>query len=100
MCGFVGCIYHQPQEIELDIDNLITDMNSMITHRGPDDEGYYFDDHINFAFRRLSIIDLESGHQPLSYENERYWIVFNGEIYNFLELKNEWLNKGYEFKTN
>ena len=100
MCGFVGCIYHQPQEIELDIHNLITDMNSMITHRGPDDEGYYFDDHINFAFRRLSIIDLESGHQPLSYENERYWIVFNGEIYNFLELKNEWLNKGYEFKTN
>ncbi|MDE8565777.1 asparagine synthase (glutamine-hydrolyzing), partial [Anoxybacillus rupiensis] len=61
--------------------------------------GYFFDEHVNFGFRRLSIIDLESGHQPLSYENERYWIIFNGEIYNYVELREELLAKGYKFTT-
>lgn len=77
----------------------IKEMNTIITHRGPDDEGYYADEYIHFGFRRLSIIDIESGHQPLSYENERYWIIFNGEIYNYLELRNELINKGYTFTT-
>ncbi|MBP1943160.1 asparagine synthase (glutamine-hydrolyzing) [Bacillus luteolus] len=75
-------------------------MNTIITHRGPDDEGYYSDDIIQFGFRRLSIIDLETGHQPLTYENDRYWIIFNGEIYNYLELRKELLLDGMEFETN
>lgn len=74
-------------------------MNSLIVHRGPDDEGYYSDQYINFGFRRLSIIDIDSGHQPLSDENERYWIIFNGEIYNYIELRKELSDKGYEFVT-
>lgn len=74
-------------------------MNGLITHRGPDDEGYFFDDYVSFGFRRLSIIDLEAGHQPLSYENERYWIIFNGEIYNYIELREELLAKGHQFAT-
>ena len=99
MCGFVGCMYQKPQMMNTDMDNKIHEMNTIITHRGPDDEGYYFDDYINFGFRRLSIIDIESGHQPLSYENDRYWIIFNGEIYNYIELRKELTEKGYEFST-
>lgn len=99
MCGFVGCLYHQPHKQEIDQQDLFKKMNNIITHRGPDDEGYYFDDYINLGFRRLSIIDLKSGHQPLSYENERFWIIFNGEIYNYIELRNELLEKGYTFTT-
>ncbi|MGG0177663.1 asparagine synthase (glutamine-hydrolyzing) [Gottfriedia acidiceleris] len=99
MCGFVGCIHNEPQlRISLFKKN-IKEMNSLIVHRGPDDEGYYFDQYINFGFRRLSIIDIESGHQPLSDENEKYWIVFNGEIYNYIELRKELSNKGYKFVT-
>ncbi|CAM4071942.1 asparagine synthetase [glutamine-hydrolyzing] 1 [Geobacillus stearothermophilus ATCC 7953] len=77
----------------------MVEMNRLITHRGPDDEGYFFDDYVSFGFRRLSIIDLEAGHQPLSYENDRYWIIFNGEIYNYLELREELAAKGYSFAT-
>ncbi|MGG3978124.1 asparagine synthase (glutamine-hydrolyzing) [Geobacillus stearothermophilus] len=77
----------------------LVEMNRLITHRGPDDEGYFFDDYVSFGFRRLSIIDLEAGHQPLSYENDRYWIIFNGEIYNYLELREELAAKGYSFAT-
>ena len=98
MCGFVGCVLNQCQDA-LASDDL-KEMNNLIYHRGPDDEGFYMDEHIQLGFRRLSIIDLESGHQPLSYENERYWIVFNGEIYNYLELREELALKGLEFKTN
>jgi asparagine synthase (glutamine-hydrolysing) len=100
MCGFVGCIHDAPQKIDTVADNnKMKEMNTIITHRGPDDDGYFSDEYINFAFRRLSIIDIESGSQPLSYENEQYWIIFNGEIYNHIELRNELVKKGYEFKT-
>ena len=75
-------------------------MNNMISHRGPDDDGYYMDDHVQFGFRRLSIIDIESGHQPLTYENERYWMIFNGEVYNYIELREELLQEGLHFETN
>lgn len=100
MCGFVGCMYHQPKKRNGDSDHLIVDMNTMITHRGPDDEGYYEDEYVNFGFRRLSIIDVENGHQPFSYENDRYWIIFNGEIYNYIDLRNELKEKGFTFTTN
>jgi asparagine synthase (glutamine-hydrolysing) len=99
MCGFIGCIHDVPKTVDETWEETFQQMNNLITHRGPDDCGYYFDEHVNFGFRRLSIIDLEAGHQPLSYENERYWIIFNGEIYNYIELREQLLAKGYEFTT-
>ncbi|HHY73495.1 MAG TPA: asparagine synthase (glutamine-hydrolyzing) [Bacillus bacterium] len=99
MCGFVGCMYDEAQKTNEKMKNKIKMMNTIITHRGPDSEGYYFDEYINFGFRRLSIIELESGNQPFSYENERYWIIFNGEIYNYIELREELIQRGYQFST-
>jgi asparagine synthase (glutamine-hydrolysing) len=86
MRGFVGCLSSRPWAQVNEIKEQVREMNQTITHRGPDDEGYFFNEYVNFGFRR-SIIDVEKGSQPLSYENGRYWIVFNGEIYNYVELK-------------
>ncbi|WP_251554594.1 asparagine synthase (glutamine-hydrolyzing) [Neobacillus muris] len=99
MCGFIGCVHDKPQIYNDQQIELFKNMNDIITHRGPDDDGYYFDEHIQFGFRRLSIIDIESGHQPLTYENERYWIIFNGEVYNYVELREELLKEGLSFAT-
>ena len=99
MCGFVGCVHNESTTVDSEIKEKLKTMNTLITHRGPDDEGYFFDDFVNFGFRRLSIIDIESGHQPLSYENERYWIIFNGEIYNYIEIRKELVANGYHFST-
>ncbi|WP_240370977.1 asparagine synthase (glutamine-hydrolyzing) [Anoxybacteroides rupiense] len=99
MCGFIGCVHDHPKTLDEQWKKTFEEMNDMITHRGPDDDGYFFDEHVHFGFRRLSIIDLEAGHQPLSYENEKYWIIFNGEIYNYIELRDELLQKGYPFAT-
>lgn len=98
MCGFVGVLSDNGQE-SLMTKLKFEEINNIITHRGPDDSGFYKDDYIQLGFRRLSIIDLENGSQPLSYEDERYWIVFNGEIYNHIELRNSLMKEGYEFKT-
>ncbi|MDM8553375.1 asparagine synthase (glutamine-hydrolyzing) [Desulfococcaceae bacterium HSG7] len=94
MCGIVG-IY--PIE-EL---NLLDAMNKMIVHRGPDDDGHYYDDTTGVALsmQRLSIIDLESGHQPISDENNQIWVVCNGEIYNSPELRVELMERGHHFRT-
>ncbi|WP_400242882.1 asparagine synthase (glutamine-hydrolyzing) [Niallia sp. JL1B1071] len=100
MCGFVGCVHEKAQNFQEEQKELFAGMNRVITHRGPDDEGYFYDSHIQFGFRRLSIIDIESGHQPLTYENERYWIIFNGEVYNYLEIREELVNAGLTFQTN
>ena len=70
-----------------------------MVHRGPDDEGYFLDDSIALGFRRLSIIDLEGGHQPMSDREESVWVVFNGEIYNFPELKSQLESLGHQFRT-
>jgi len=75
-------------------------MTKSIRHRGPDDEGYHFDGALGFGFRRLSIIDLAGGHQPMSDREETVWVVFNGEIYNFKELRQELESFGYVFQTN
>jgi asparagine synthase (glutamine-hydrolysing) len=99
MCGFIGCIHDQAQEYRDADKQLFKNMNDVITHRGPDDDGYFYDEFIQFGFRRLSIIDIESGHQPLTYENDRYWIIFNGEIYNYLELRQELVEAGLTFVT-
>jgi len=99
MCGFIGCVHDTTQNYSEVQKQQFKNMNDIITHRGPDDDGFYYDDHIQFGFRRLSIIDIESGHQPLTYENERYWIIFNGEVYNYVELREELLSEGLTFAT-
>ena len=78
---------------------VIKAMADTIQHRGPDDEGFYFSGPIGLGFRRLSIIDLKTGHQPLSNEDGSVWIVFNGEIYNYQELREYLLSKGHVFTT-
>lgn len=93
MCGFCGYINKKEK-------THIKKMNDMIAHRGPDDESYYVDDDIAMGFRRLSIIDLQGGRQPISNEDDTMYITFNGEIYNFKEIKEELINKGHIFKTN
>lgn len=99
MCGFIGMVYDYPTDVdEKDMDSLRR-KNNIIAHRGPDDEGYFVDEYISFGFRRLSIIDIESGVQPLSYDNDKIWLVFNGEIYNYVELRDELKQDGYSFST-
>ncbi|HTQ58904.1 MAG TPA: asparagine synthase (glutamine-hydrolyzing) [Candidatus Solibacter sp.] len=75
-------------------------MTKSITHRGPDDEGYFIEGPLGFGFRRLSIIDLSGGHQPMTDQEENVWVIFNGEIYNFPELKCELQAHGHVFRTN
>jgi len=97
MCGICG-------KLNFDHDNevsqqLLKAMADSIAHRGPDDDGYYFSGQIGLGFRRLSIIDLAGGHQPLSNEDGTVWIVFNGEIYNYQDLREDLLKKGHVFRT-
>lgn len=99
MCGFVGFLYNQPQEISDLRTQEMNEITSILAHRGPDDKGCFVDEYVSFGFRRLSILDIEGGHQPFSYENERYWIIFNGEIYNHIELREEQIAKGHEFSS-
>lgn len=75
-------------------------MTETLTHRGPDEEGYYIAGPMGLGFRRLSIIDLAGGHQPMSDCEESVWVIFNGEIYNFLELRHELESYGHVFRTN
>src|ERR1700752_2757426 len=74
-------------------------MADTIPRRGPDDEGYYVSGPVGFGFRRLSIIDLNTGHQPIANEDGTVWIVFNGEIYNYQELRQALQSKGHTFNT-
>jgi asparagine synthase (glutamine-hydrolysing) len=74
-------------------------MTDSIVHRGPDDEGFHFDGPLGLGFRRLSIIDIQGGHQPMADQDESVWVVFNGEIYNFPELKDELEKCGHRFRT-
>lgn len=97
MCGFVGFIGKQKKEQK---QKIIKEMADAIIHRGPDSDGYYVDDTIALGFRRLSIIDLKGGSQPIYNEDKTKVIVFNGEIYNYQELKEELIKKGHLFSTN
>ncbi|AMV62670.1 asparagine synthase (glutamine-hydrolyzing) [Pediococcus damnosus] len=99
MCGFAGCLTNHSLTEKASDNQTVHTMTKMLVHRGPDDSGYFSDDHITMGFRRLSIIDLDGGHQPLSYDDERYWLTFNGEIYNFIELRENLIKDGYTFKT-
>ena len=94
MCGFVGFCSKDVKD-----KNVIKEMNNQIIHRGPDSDGYFFDKDVNFGFRRLSIIDLHEGSQPILNESGDTAIIFNGEIYNYQELREDLVAKGYKFKT-
>jgi asparagine synthase (glutamine-hydrolysing) len=97
MCGICGkLVLGRQAQVSR---GLLKAMADAIQHRGPDDEGFYISDQVGLGFRRLSIIDLSGGHQPLSNEDGTVWIVFNGEIYNYQELRNQLLAKGHVFKT-
>ncbi|MDO5644187.1 MAG: asparagine synthase (glutamine-hydrolyzing) [Dermabacter sp.] len=95
MCGIAGFVDSQT----LDREAVVRAMADQIVHRGPDDEGYFVDDHAALGFRRLSIIDLDHGHQPIANEDESMWITFNGEIYNFPTLRAELEAAGHTFRT-
>lgn len=97
MCGIIGFInFDESKTIDLTILKKITDT---IVHRGPDDEGFYINKNVGLGIRRLSIIDLTTGNQPIHNEDKKIWVVFNGEIYNFPELKKELESKGHIFYT-
>ena len=91
ICGFTGQ--------NVDRGQVLTDMMNLIIHRGPDGAGQYMDDEIAMGFRRLSIIDLEGGDQPMRTEDGRLVITFNGEIYNYRELREELKGRGHSFRT-
>lgn len=97
MCGFVGFMGNQKTTEK---NKIIKSMADAIIHRGPDSAGYYTDLNCALGFRRLSIIDLKNGNQPIYNEDKTKVIVFNGEIYNYQEIKKELLKKGHKFKTN
>lgn len=90
-CGFTGQV--------TDRETVLREMTERITHRGPDSTGFYLDDGIAMGFRRLSIIDLEAGQQPLYNEDKSLVLMFNGEIYNYPSLRRELLEAGHTFVT-
>jgi asparagine synthase (glutamine-hydrolysing) len=92
MCGICGFSGSQNEII-------LKNMTDAIVHRGPDEEGFYSDGRMNLGIRRLSIIDLETGHQPVHNEDKSLWTVFNGEIYNFQELRRDLMERGHTFYT-
>lgn len=94
MCGFVGFTGEIPNQKE-----VIDAMLQKILHRGPDSQESYLGDGITLGFARLSIIDLENGRQPMCNEDGSLWLVFNGEIYNFMQLRDKLLAAGHTFKT-
>lgn len=98
MCGITGWYNTGEQGFGAGNEALLSRMCGVIKHRGPDDEGHYLDDRTALGIRRLSVIDLKTGHQPISNEDKTLWVVLNGEIYNFLELKKE-LEQKHKFTT-
>jgi asparagine synthase (glutamine-hydrolysing) len=97
MCAIAG-IYNF-KSLEPVSPRLIKAMTDTMVHRGPDDEGFYVSGALGLGHRRLSIIDLKGGHQPIANEDETVWVVFNGEIYNFGDLHDQLVKKGHSFKT-
>src|SRR5918993_962299 len=97
MCGIVGIVRNDGKPID---EQLLARMNNAIRHRGPDDDGFYVNGSVGLAMRRLAIIDLKSGAQPIHNQDRSSWIVFNGEIYNYLELREKLEKLGHTFYTN
>lgn len=97
MCGIAGkLIVDGPGAVS---EPLLRRMCDRLVHRGPDDEGYYVNGRIGLGHRRLSIIDLQTGHQPIHNEDRTVWVVLNGEIYNFVELREDLVRRGHRFRT-
>ena len=96
MCGIVGIVHRADRPVDA---ALLGRMNDAIRHRGPDEDGVYLNGRVGLAMRRLAIIDLKGGQQPITNEDRTVWIVFNGEIYNFRELKERLEKLGHTFKT-
>ena len=97
MCGIAGIIDFGSNTIDSE---LIKVMTSEMIERGPDDDGYFVDEHCALGFRRLSIIDVAGGHQPIKNEDGTMHLVFNGEIYNHIELREQLIRRGHRFRTN
>jgi asparagine synthase (glutamine-hydrolysing) len=97
MCGIFGkCNFQKEGLID---EEQIRSLTKLLEHRGPDDEGYFFDTNIGLGVRRLSVIDLKTGHQPIHNEDKSLWIIYNGEIYNYLEIREELVSKSHKFYT-
>ena len=97
MCGIAGTLnYKLNRPVDL---GVLSSMLSRIQYRGPDESGIYLGENVGLGSVRLSIIDLKTGQQPISNQDETLWIVFNGEIFNYIELRQELVAKGYSFKT-
>jgi len=97
MCGIVGIVRNDGKPID---EALLARMNNAIRHRGPDDDGFYVNGSVGLGMRRLAIIDLKGGAQPIHNQDRSSWIVFNGEIYNYLELREKLEKLGHTFYTN
>jgi len=97
MCGIAGILFTESQSVPLR--GELEKMAELLTHRGPDEFGYFSDQSIGLAHARLSIIDLKGGQQPIHNSDQSAWVIFNGEIYNYIELREQLIKKGYEFYT-
>lgn len=97
MCGICGIVWNDAQRRTPD--GLIEQMNDRMQHRGPDGSGYLNEPGVSLGHRRLSIIDLAGGKQPLANEDETVWVTFNGEIYNFHDLTDDLVSRGHQFRT-
>jgi asparagine synthase (glutamine-hydrolysing) len=97
VCGIAGIVRWDQRPV---LEHEIRAMCGAMVHRGPDDEGIYLGDGVAIGMRRLSIIDLDNGHQPVSNEDGSVWIVFNGEIYNYQDLRRDLIARGHAFRTN
>ena len=95
MCGIAGFYLREKQADP----RLLRAMCGQIRHRGPDEEGFHVDGGCGIGMRRLSIIDLSTGHQPISNEDDSVWVVFNGEIYNYLDLRGQLIGSGHRLET-
>src|SRR5258706_13292887 len=96
MCGITGFVNANGRAAYRPV---LEAMNQAIVHRGPDEDGFYVKENVGLAMRRLSIIDLASGQQPIHNQDRTKWIVFNGEIYNYQSLRDDLLDRGHHFYT-
>src|SRR6266581_3717049 len=99
MCGIAGAVSRDPA---FDVGPIVTRLTAALAHRGPDGEGFHFarGRSVGLGNRRLSIVDLPGGAQPIASEDERVWVVYNGEVYNHLDLRRELIALGHRFRTN
>src|ERR1035437_10289088 len=99
MCGICGVAALQGR-LAPEVRDCVPEMAAAIRHRGPDGDGFFYDGHVAPGHRRLAIIDLATGEQPIANEDRSRWIVFNGEIYNYRELRRVLTQRGHVFRTN